>query len=349
VCQPLSDAKNIVEKQIDSEAKNGAKSHCDDEEKKWRDQEQARREQAHRDRTFCQRFRDRCRDIVRGVRGQPSPPPPPPPEWSSAQRRQCRDDKEKTLRKDAQAKADKLRRADETSTDTIKTAKLWSLIVGEENVQGEAQGGGDGGEVALRSPFLHVWSHHVDEPPSISVEPGWIRVLPRFPTGTPTVDFQRPRVESFEANVSSAKGIYYYHCTERGDLKLRTCTDNSLWHLQWRYKFGVDRDAATELSVALGDSVRGYLGYMTGQFLSGVLGRALSGLGRDGGAADRWQRDAGNRAVRIDPESIWLRRLTGAALTRNSGKIHGVFWAAPNELDKRVSGSGAIMDAIYLR
>jgi hypothetical protein len=163
------------------------------------------------------------------------------------------------------------------------------------------------------------------------------------------VSYQQPRVESFEVDVSSAKAIYYYHCTERGDLKLRTCTDNALWHLKWRYKFGVDRDAVTELKVGLGDAFRGYLSYMTGQFLSGVLGKVLVGLGRNGGAADRWQRDAGNRAARIDPQSIWLRRLTGASLTRNSGKIHGAFWLAPNELDKRISGSSAIMDIIYMR
>jgi hypothetical protein len=344
MCQPLSEAKNLVEKQIASEAKKGAQAHCDAEEKKWRDQELAKRQQAQRDRSLCQRVRDKCRDILRGP-----PPPAPPPEWSAGQRKQCRKDKEESLRKDAQAKADKLQKADETSTDTIKTAKLWSLIVGQEDVQGEARGGGDGGEVALRSPFLHVWSHHVDQPPSLSVAPGWIRVLPSYPSGMPAVQYQLPKVESFEVDVSSAKAIYYYHCTERGDLKLRTCTDNALWRLQWRYKFGVDRDAATELKVALGDSVRGYVGYMTGQFLSGVLGKILSGLGKSGGAADRWQRDAGNRAARIDPESIWLRRLTGAALTRNSGKIHGLFWFAPNELDKRISGSSALMDVLYLR
>jgi hypothetical protein len=288
---------------------------------------------------MCQRVRDRCRDIMRGIMGRPAPPAPPP-EWRAAQRKKCRKDKEDTLRKDAQEKADKLRKADETSTDTIKTAKLWSLIVGEET---------EGGELALRSPFLHVWSHHVDEPPAVAVEPGWIRVLPSFPSGMPTVNYQLPRVESFEMDVSSAKAIYYYLCSERGDLKLRTCTDNALWRLHWRYKFGVDRDAATELAVAVGDSVRGYLGYMTGQFLSGVLGKVLSGLGKSGGAADRWQRDAGNRAVRIDPESIWLRRLVGATLTRNSGKIHGAFWFAPNEVDKRIAGSGALMDVLYLR
>jgi hypothetical protein len=348
MCQPLSEAKNIVEKQIASEAKKGAQAHCEADEKSWREQELARREQERRDRSRCQRVRDRCRDMMDGLLGRRQPPPPPP-EWSGAQRKQCRKDKEESLRKEGQAKADKLRKADETSTDDIKTAKLWSLIVGEENVQGELRGGGDGSEVALRSPFLHVWSHHVDEPPSVSVEPGWIRVLPTFPTGTPAVSYQSPRVESFEIDVSSAKAIYYYHCTERGDLKLRTCTDNALWHLQWRYKFGVDRDAVTELKVGLGDAFRGYLSYMTGQFLSGVLGKVLVGVGRNGGAADRWQRDAGNRSARIDPQSIWLRRLTGASLTRNSGKIHGAFWLAPNELDKRISGSSAIMDIIYMR
>lgn len=344
MCQPLSEAKNVVEKQIASEAKKGAQAHCEADEKSWRDQELARREQEQRDRSMCERFRDRCKDIVRGITGRPKPPSPAP-EWSAAQRKQCRKDKEESLRKDAEKKAEKLRDTDKDSTKDIKTAKLWSLI-DADNTTGAPGGGKD---VALQSPFLHVWSHHMDEPPSVSVEPGWIRVLPNLRSHMPSVDFRLPRVESIEPNVSSAKAIFYYRCSEAGDAGMRTCGDNALWRLHWRYRFSVDRDAANELKMAIGDSAKGYIGYMTGEFLSGVLGRVLSGLGKNGGAADRWQRDAGSRAVKIDADSIWLRRLTGATLTQNSGKTYTTQWFVPDKVTGAISDSKTLTDILYLR
>jgi hypothetical protein len=332
MCQPIGEAKNLIEKQIGKEAKAGANKHCDQEEKDWSDGEVKRREEAQRNKPVCNRVLQSCKDAWQRWRGTYQPPPTP--KWDDKKRKDCRKEKEEKLAKEARDKADKLATDNQLQTDSIKTAKLWSLIYADSATEPE---------VAVQSPFLHVWAHHVE--PEVDLTPGWIRLLPGLPT---RVEVQTPAV-SFEPNASSAKGAVYYHCVEAGNLKLRTCADNAMWNMRWRYKLGVDRDAAVELQNLVGDSIRGYFGYIQGQFYSGVLGKLLA---KAGGSkkVDEWNRDSKNPAVKIDTDSIWLRRLTGSVLQRSSGKVHGVFWGAPNGVDLMLGEHGKpVVDFIYLR
>jgi hypothetical protein len=318
MCQPVSEAKNIIEKQIGSQAKKGAETQCAADEATWRADELRRIEEARRGAPVCDRMLDWCKRKWEDFRGRTRPPPDP--KWSDAERKKCRSEKEKKLKDDAQAKANELEKTQQASTDDIKTAKLWSLVNGDE----------DGTMLAAVSPILHVWSHHSE--PALETSPGWVDLIPKTPDGKPYIDVQLPSI-AFEPNVSSAKAAYYYNCVEKDDVKFRTCFDNSMWNLRWRYVLGVDRDAGQELQQLLGDSVRGLLGYGVGQGLSFAIGKVLGSFAK---RTDGWQTDRANPAVKIDPDALWLRRLTATLTQQRSGKIHWAFWLGPNTADKYV-------------
>lgn len=328
MCQPLSEARNLVERQIESQAREGAENRCTQEESEWRDAQLQQREEERNARSRCQRFVDGCRERWQRWRGTYEAPPDPT--WSRQRRADCRRDRRRQLEEDGRRDAERIERSEQGSTDTIKTAKLWNLIVPAQDA---------GGSLSPHNPFLHVWSQRIA--PEMDLSARW-RPLLRMPqrgAGVPGVPL--PSVDSFEMNASSAKALFYHQCAEP---EAPACMDNSMWRMRWRYRFGVDRDASEELINALGDSVRGYLGHLEGQLLSAGLGRLLQGIGRSN-RVENWQRDRGNPAARVDVHSIWLRRLLGAGLTARSGRIHCAFWCSPltNQIPSHVT------DKLYFR
>jgi hypothetical protein len=335
MCQPVNEAKNLIEAKIGSEAKKGADAHSKQEESDWQKSESERREQERKGAPVCDRVQQWCKDAWAKFRGTYQPPPAP--EWDEKRRKDCRKDKQKELAKKAREEADKVGKENQALTENIKTAKLWSLVYAVADTEPE---------MAITSPFLHVWSHHVE--PEIALRPDWLRILPPIAGRGFPIEMQAP--VTFEANASSAKAGYYYLCVEYKTVKLRNCFDDSLWQMHWRYKLGLDRNAGVEYGTAVSDSIRGYFGYMQGQFLSGMLGKLLAKAGGSG-RVDDWNRDSKSPSVKIDPHSVWLRRLTQPMLQASSGKIHGVFWGIPNYVDGKLDKPAMepVMNAIYLR
>lgn len=91
-----------------------------------------------------------------------------------------------------------------------------------------------------------------------------------------------------------------------------------MWRLRWRYKLSVDRDVFRELSTIIGDTVRGYVGFIEGQILSrGIFGNILNRLQKKRAASG------------FADSNLWVDRILGSSLQAKHGKNNCASWCDP--------------------
>lgn len=298
VCQPISESTASIEKnmeeQADKEADGALEKRADElvlaacpKER----QGDVRLRQAKRE----QCIRDKRAGVLEELRN------------SNKGKKLKREAKADAMKRN-QGKLDELKKAGkdfQAGVDTIKTARIWSLI-GEEGLCKKP-------DTELQAnALLHVWSVYEDvdvegkrfDIPVVHRGQGPFRV----PVTLPIID----------ANASSAKARIYFEdpgmepniLLGRGAPTIHSCADNSMWTPgNWKWKMAVDRTVLADLELSQQQMFSGWVGYLGGRAaqlgLQKLLGGRLPWTRRLGGK-ERASDTDGGRAGDMHMPSWWV-------------------------------------------
>ena len=276
LCQPLSEAADILAQGLESQIQEQLPGARREEANRWatqRCQEEADRDGENFRARQQRRNRNRSRSqlMAQCVRGRAG-------EWLGQPRyRAERERFEDDYRSRQRAEFDRVqqRRAQETNTDNIKTAKRWGMI----SDTAHTLAAGNGVRKLESNPFLSSLAQYQGasgEQNAGAIHSPVIRRLAGVSTAP-------ARVQGFEMDWSSARARIYFDCAARDVLNrqgaddgIHICADNAMWRPGgWRWLMAVDRPALDDLADAGRQALAGVAAWFTGAVAQDLLGRAV--------------------------------------------------------------------------